>query len=34
LPNLPALPAAAQDYAPLLLLGGGLAAAYFLTMKK
>jgi hypothetical protein len=33
LPNLPALPAAAQDYTPLLLLGGGLAAAYFLTKK-
>lgn len=34
LPGLPALPAAAQDYTPLLLLGGGLAAAYFLTQKK
>lgn len=33
LPNLPMLPAAAQDYTPLLLLGGGLAAAYFLTKK-
>jgi hypothetical protein len=32
LPNLPALPQD-MDYTPLLLLGGGLAAAYFLTKK-
>jgi len=32
--NIPGLPSGGTDYTPLLLLGGGLGLAYFLSKKK